>query len=72
VATTTCIDAKTGEVIGHRLSPAAGDGRLRITFGDIVEPVGGTDRCISVLVDIEKLAWRNRQISDMLRRHEGG
>jgi hypothetical protein len=70
----TCTDAETGQVIGRRLLPAACNGPPRITVGDIVEMMGGSYRCLSVLVEIEtqKLAQRNRRISDRHRRRERG
>jgi hypothetical protein len=70
----TCTDAETGQVIGRRLLPAACDGPPRITLGDIVEMMGGSYRCLSVLVEIEtqKLARRNRRISDRYRRSQRG
>ena len=70
----TCTDAETGKVIGRRLFPEACGGPPPITFGDLVEMMGGPYRCASVLVEIEgqKLARRNRRISDQLRRCERG
>ena len=70
----TCSDADTGQVLGRRRFAAACDGPPSITFGDIVEMMGGSYRCLSVLVEIEgrKALRRNRRISDMLRRHRRG
>jgi hypothetical protein len=71
----TCTDAETGKVFGRRLFPAvACGGPPLITFGDIVEMMGGSYRCLSVLVEIQgqKALRRNRRISDMLRRHRRG
>jgi hypothetical protein len=70
----TCTDADTGRVLGRRRFAAAYDGPPPITFGDIVEMMGGGYRCASVLVEIQsqKLMRRNRRISDMLRRNGRG
>ena len=70
----TCTDAETGEVIGRRQYPGACDGPPSVTLGDIVEIMGGSYRCLSVLVEIEgqKLARRNRRISDRYRRSQRG
>jgi hypothetical protein len=70
----TCADADTGKVLGRRRFAAADDGPPAITFGDIVEMMGGAYRCLSALVEIEgqKALKRNRRISDMLRRHRRG
>jgi hypothetical protein len=70
----TCTDADTGQVLGRRRFDGACDGPPSITFGDIVEMMGGSYRCLSVLVEIEsqKALRRNRRISDMLRRHGRG
>jgi len=70
----TCTDAETGEVVGRRLFPGACDGPPPITLGDIVEMMGGSYRCLSILVEIEtqKLARLNRRISDRYRRSQRG
>jgi hypothetical protein len=59
----TCTDADTGKVLGRRRIVSAYDGPPSITFDDIVEMMGGSYRCASVLVEIEgqKLMRRKRR-----------
>ncbi len=70
----TCTDADTGQVLGRRRFVGTCDGPPSITFGDIVEMMGGSYSCLSVLVEIEgrKAMRRKRRVSDMLRRHRRG
>jgi len=70
----TCSDTDTGRILGRRRFVGACDGPPPIAFGDIVAMMGGSYRCLSVLVEIEgqKLMRRKRRISEMLRRHQRG
>jgi hypothetical protein len=67
-----CRDLETGRFVGSAVLPARADGRPPpVSLGDIVGLIGGY-RLASIYVEIEseRLAKRNRAVSDHLRHRD--
>jgi hypothetical protein len=70
----TCRELETGRFVGSAVLPASPDGGPpRISLGDIVRLIGGY-RFASIYVEIEseRLARRNRAVSERLRHRDRG